>query len=115
MVKKLLLSAIVFVLGQNLLAQRLTPEQYIEQYKEIAVREMKRMGVPAAVTLAQGLHETENGNSVLVKKSNNHFGIKCKSTWTGGGVSHDDDAVGECFRTYKTADESYRDHSNYLR
>ncbi len=65
--------------------------------------------------MAQGLHETENGNSVLVKKSNNHFGIKCKSSWTGGGVSHDDDAPGECFRTYKNADESYRDHSNYLR
>jgi LysM repeat protein len=115
MVKKLLLCAVLFVPYHNLAAQKLTPEQYIEMYKDIAVKEMKRMGVPASVTLAQGLHETENGNSVLVKKSNNHFGIKCKSSWSGGGVSHDDDAPGECFRTYKTADESYRDHSNYLR
>src|SRR5436190_16848703 len=96
-------------------AQKITPEQYIALYKDIAIREMKRMGVPAAITLAQGILETESGNSVLVKKSNNHFGIKCKSSWTAGGVSHDDDAVGECFRTYKTAEESYRDHSNYLR
>jgi LysM repeat protein len=96
-------------------AQTITPEQYIDQYKDIAIREMKRMGVPAAITLAQGLLETENGNSVLVKKSNNHFGIKCKSNWTAEVVSHDDDAVGECFRYYKTAEESYRDHSNFLR
>lgn len=96
-------------------AQTVSPEEYIETYKDLAVREMKRMGVPAAITLAQGLLETESGNSVLLKKSNNHFGIKCKSSWTGGGVSHDDDAIGECFRTYKDAEESYRDHSNFLR
>lgn len=76
---------------------------------------MKRMGIPAAITLAQGILETENGNSVLVKKSNNHFGIKCKSTWTAEGVSHDDDAAGECFRSYKDAESSFRDHSNFLR
>jgi LysM repeat protein len=79
------------------------------------VREMKRMGIPAAISLAQGILETENGNSDLVKKSNNHFGIKCKNTWTAGGVSHDDDAPGECFRMYKNAIDSYRDHSNFLR
>lgn len=76
---------------------------------------MKRMGVPAAITLAQGILESENGNSELVKKSNNHFGIKCKNTWTGETVYHDDDAAGECFRSYKTAEESSRDHSNFLR
>lgn len=96
-------------------AQKLTPEQYIQTHKELAIREMKRMGIPAAITLAQGLLETENGNSDLLKKSNNHFGIKCKSSWTAEGVSHDDDALGECFRTYKDAEGSYRDHSNYLR
>ncbi len=96
-------------------AQNITPEQYIEMYKDIAIREMKRMGVPAAITLAQGILETESGNSVLVKKSNNHFGIKCKSSWTAGGVSHDDDAQGECFRQYANAEDSYRDHSNFLR
>ena len=96
-------------------AQKLSAEKYVEKYKDIAIREMKRMGVPAAITLAQGLLETENGNSDLVKKSNNHFGIKCKSSWTAAGVMHDDDAPGECFRSYKDANESYRDHSNYLR
>lgn len=97
------------------MAQRITAEQYIEQYKDIAISEMKRMGIPAAITLAQGLLETESGNSDLVKRSNNHFGIKCKSTWTGESVKHDDDANGECFRAYKNPDESYRDHSNFLR
>jgi LysM repeat protein len=97
------------------ISQRITKEQYVQLYKDFAIREMKRMGVPASITLAQGILETESGNSELVKKSNNHFGIKCKSSWTGGGVSHDDDALGECFRTYKDAEGSYRDHSNYLR
>ena len=96
-------------------SQYMTVAQYVAQYKDIAVKEMKRMGVPAAISLAQGILETENGNSDLVKKSNNHFGIKCKSTWTAESVSHDDDAPGECFRVYKDADDSYRDHSNFLR
>ena len=76
---------------------------------------MKRTGVPAAITLAQGIHETEAGTSVLVKKSNNHFGIKCKDEWRGQSVSHDDDARGECFRKYSAAEDSYRDHSDFLR
>ena len=109
----LLITSVTF--SQILCAQYITVAQYVAQYKDIAVREMKRMGVPAAISLAQGILETENGNSDLVKKSNNHFGIKCKSTWTAGSVSHDDDARGECFRLYKDADESYRDHSNFLR
>lgn len=96
-------------------SQKITVQQYIDTYKDFAIREMKRMGVPASITLAQGILETEFGNSDLVKKSNNHFGIKCKSSWTAGGVSHDDDAPGECFRTYKDAEGSFRDHSNYLR
>lgn len=103
------------LLANDLFAQDLTPVEYIEKYKDLAIREMKRMGVPAAITLAQGILESESGNSELVKKSNNHFGIKCKSTWTAGGVAHDDDAKGECFRVYKTAEDSYRDHSNFLR
>ena len=112
--KRLLLIAYLFC-AQNIFAQELTVVQYVEKYKELAIREMKRMGVPAAITLAQGILESESGNSVLVKKSNNHFGIKCKTSWTAGGVSHDDDAIGECFRVYKTAEDSYRDHSNFLR
>ncbi|MBA2561534.1 MAG: LysM peptidoglycan-binding domain-containing protein [Chitinophagaceae bacterium] len=110
----LLFLAVLFLL-QTSIAQNITKSEYIEQYKDFAIREMKRMGVPAAITLAQGILETENGNSSLVKKSNNHFGIKCKSTWTSEGVSHDDDAPGECFRKYKHAEDSYRDHSNFLR
>ena len=113
--KKILTALCCFFIIAKLDAQTITPEEYIEKYKDIAIREMKRMGVPAAITLAQGLLETESGNSVLVKKSNNHFGIKCKSTWTANGVTHDDDAKGECFRQYNTADDSYRDHSNFLR
>ena len=109
----ILFTSVCFFINAD--AQKITPEQYVEKYKDFAIREMKRMGVPAAITLAQGLLETENGNSDLVKKSNNHFGIKCKSSWTAAGVTHDDDAPGECFRSYKDANESYRDHSNYLR
>jgi len=113
--KKSILSIVATYFFSICLSQKISKEQYIQTYKDFAIREMKRMGVPAAITLAQGILETESGNSDLVKKSNNHFGIKCKSSWTAGGVSHDDDAIGECFRTYKDAEGSYRDHSNYLR
>jgi LysM repeat protein len=76
---------------------------------------MQRTGVPAAIKLAQGIHETTAGTSDLVLKSNNHFGIKCKNTWSGESVNHDDDLRGECFRKYASAEESYRDHSNFLK
>ncbi len=112
---KIVIAILSLLVQINISAQSLSPEQYIDTYKEMAIREMKRMGVPAAITLAQGLLETENGNSDLVKKSNNHFGIKCKASWTGSSVFHDDDAQGECFRKYNNAEDSYRDHSNYLR
>jgi flagellum-specific peptidoglycan hydrolase FlgJ len=88
---------------------------YIDQYKQLAVDEMLRTGVPAAIKLAQGIHETQAGQSDLVLRSNNHFGIKCKSSWTGAKVYHDDDAAQECFRSYAEAAESYRDHSDFLR
>lgn len=112
---KFLLFLLLFLSSQLLVAQAMTAEQYIAKYKDIAIFEMRRMGVPAAISLAQGLLETENGNSDLLKKSNNHFGIKCKSNWTAQTVNHDDDAPGECFRAYKTAEDSYRDHSDFLR
>ncbi len=95
--------------------QKITVQQYIDTYKDIAIAEMKRAGVPAAITLAQGVLETESGNSDLVKKSNNHFGIKCKAEWTGNTVYHDDDENGECFRKYDSSVHSYRDHSDFLR
>jgi LysM repeat protein len=89
--------------------------EYINTYKALAISEMQRTGIPAAIKLAQGIHETDAGNSVLVRKSNNHFGIKCKSTWTGSKVYHDDDARGECFRSYASPQDSYMDHSNFLK
>jgi hypothetical protein len=75
---------------------------------------MQRTGVPAAITLAQGILESQSGESDLAKRSNNHFGIKCKTEWTGEKVYHDDDARGECFRSYTSAEQSYIDHSNFL-
>jgi LysM repeat protein len=87
---------------------------YVLKYKDIAMQEMQRTGVPAAITLAQGIHETSAGQSVLVTKSNNHFGIKCKAEWNGPSVSHDDDARGECFRKYSSPYDSYKDHSDFL-
>ena len=88
---------------------------YINNYKKLAMDEMERTGVPASITLAQGIHETYAGKSELVLKSNNHFGIKCKDYWTGKKVYHDDDARGECFRKYDDPALSYRDHSDFLK
>ena len=88
---------------------------YINTYRDIAMAEMQRTGVPAAIKLAQGIHETQAGTSELVRKSNNHFGIKCKNTWTGDKVYHDDDARGECFRSYTQPEQSYKDHSDFLK
>ncbi|MBR8538260.1 glucosaminidase domain-containing protein [Carboxylicivirga sediminis] len=90
-----------------------TPE-YIDQYKDLAIKEMKRAGIPASITMAQGILESGSGNSTLARKSNNHFGIKCHSDWKGKRVYHDDDKRGECFRKYKTVYESYIDHSEFL-
>jgi LysM repeat protein len=91
-----------------------TAEQYIATYKDLAISEMKRTGIPASITLAQGLIESGSGNSYLAKNANNHFGIKCKTGWTGRSVSVTDDAPDECFRAYNSAEESYRDHSDFL-
>lgn len=88
---------------------------YVNTYKAIAIAEEQRSGVPAAITLAQGLHESEAGTSELCKASNNHFGIKCRDDWKGPVVYHDDDARHECFRSYACAADSYRDHSDFLR
>ncbi len=88
---------------------------YIEKYADLAVEEMYRSGVPASITLAQGLLESGYGRSELAVKGNNHFGIKCHNTWTGKKMYYDDDRKGECFRVYKTPEESYRDHSDFLR
>lgn len=91
-----------------------TREEYIRKYQLLAIREMHRSGVPASIKLAQACLESANGISELARKSNNHFGIKCKSDWTGGKVYYDDDAKDECFRKYNSIEDSYRDHSNFL-
>lgn len=90
-------------------------EAYINSYKELAIEEMLRTGVPASIKLAQGILESQFGESPLAKNANNHFGIKCKPEWTGEKTYHDDDAKGECFRVYPTAEQSYRDHSDFLK
>lgn len=90
-------------------------EAYINNYKDLAIQEMLRTGVPASIKLAQGILESQFGESTLAKNANNHFGIKCKTEWTGDKIYQDDDARGECFRVYKSAEESYRDHSDFLK
>ena len=91
-----------------------TNETYIEQWQDEAVRQMQKYGIPASITLAQGILESGNGVSGLAQRSNNHFGIKCHSTWTGKRTYHDDDKKGECFRVYDDPKDSYEDHSHFL-
>ncbi len=107
-----LLSFISF--AQDDVKPKLTVEQYIEKYSALAVEEMYRSHIPASITLAQGILESGNGNSRLATQANNHFGIKCKNTWTGQTLFEDDDAPQECFRKYDAAIDSYRDHSDFL-
>ena len=90
-------------------------QKYVEQWAPTAVREMYRSGVPASITLAQGILESRYGLSPLAANGNNHFGIKCHKDWTGKKQFHDDDEKGECFRVYEDAYESFRDHSDFLR
>ena len=112
--KKILFATIIVLLSVLCLAD--TPQKsYIEKYSDLAVEEMYRSGVPASITLAQGLLESGNGLSELAVKGNNHFGIKCHNAWTGSKVYHDDDEKGECFRKYDNPEESFRDHSDFLR
>ncbi|MBR5541614.1 MAG: glucosaminidase domain-containing protein [Bacteroides sp.] len=114
--KKQILSLLLIVCSLSLTAQTRNKqyEAYIKQYRELAVKEMKKYHIPASITLAQGLLESGAGQSMLARKSNNHFGIKCGGDWRGKTVSHDDDARGECFRSYKHPEESYEDHSKFL-
>ena len=89
-------------------------EAYIKKYKKIAIEEMHKYKIPASITLAQGILESSSGRSLLTRKSNNHFGIKCHKGWRGKKVYHDDDAKGECFRKYRDPKKSFRDHSLFL-
>ena len=112
---KLLFSVLTFLLSFSLAAQDLSSEDYINKFHKMAIAEMHEYGIPASITLAQGILESGNGNSVLSVKSRNHFGIKCHKGWTGKKVYHDDDEAQECFRKYKKVADSYRDHSEFLK
>ncbi|RLD73772.1 MAG: N-acetylmuramoyl-L-alanine amidase [Bacteroidetes bacterium] len=93
---------------------RMSTEEYIELYKNIAIKKMKEYGIPASITLAQGILESGSGNSKLARIANNHFGIKCHKDWHGKTFYMDDDEEHECFRKYNKAEDSYRDHSLFL-
>jgi len=90
-------------------------EEYFKKYADLAIKEMKRTGIPASITLAQGSLESSNGNSDLATEANNHFGIKCHKDWDGKKFFKDDDEKNECFRVYKEAYDSYIDHSEFLK
>ena len=114
---KRILIALFLLLGVVCLAagDDTPQERYVKKYSQMAVQEMIRSGVPASITLAQGLLESGSGRSTLATKGNNHFGNKSHSKWTGDTIHADDDRKNECFRKYKSADESFRDHSDFLR
>lgn len=90
-------------------------EMYVLRYRDIAVEEMNRTGIPASIKLAQGILESGGGRSYLVRTGNNHFGVKCPGGWQGGGIRLDDDRKNECFRIYRSCEHSFRDHSDFLK
>lgn len=118
--KRLIVLAIVLsfptaILHAQPAEKKSTPEDYIATYKDDAIREMQLFRVPASITLAQGMLESDNGNSALAVYANNHFGIKCHKEWTGDTYTQDDDTKDECFRKYTCAYDSYVDHSEFLK
>jgi LysM repeat protein len=90
-------------------------QDYVNSFKDVAVAEMKRTGIPASITLAQGIIESDCGHSTLAREANNHFGIKCHDDWTGATMRHNDNKRNECFRKYSRAEESFYDHSDFLK
>lgn len=116
MIRKFLLASAIFAsIGAQAQSYQDRCRAYIQQYQSLAQEEQRRSGVPAAITLGQGILETDAGRSELATEANNHFGIKCKKSWTGATFAHDDDAPQECFRKYGTSTDSYKDHSDYLK
>lgn len=118
MLRKLILTGLLLISigGLSQPAEpRFTRSEYIEKYREAAIQEMLLYGIPASITMAQGILESGDGNSPLARYANNHFGIKCHTSWNGPTFIQDDDEKNECFRKYKSADDSFRDHSLFLK
>lgn len=113
--KRFLTSLFIGFACNSLSAQKQSTSEYIQQYKNIAIREMQQYRIPASIKMAQGILESSSGNSKLAKEARNHFGIKCKKSWNGPTFIQDDDAKDECFRKYETALDSYEDHSQFLK
>jgi len=114
MLNKKHLLLFLFIFSFAFAHAQLTAQKYIELYKDLAIEEMNRTGIPASITLAQALLESSNGNSKLATQAKNHFGIKCHSSWKGKKIYKDDDKKHECFRKYKHVLASYKDHSDFL-
>ncbi len=114
--KLLIISVFTFACIFQVVAnpRKISKEEYISTWSEEAVKQMLAHGIPASITMAQAILESGNGNSELARKGNNHFGIKCHN-WKGKTMKVDDDKKNECFRVYKTAEESYKDHSLFLK
>ncbi|MEA5005712.1 MAG: glucosaminidase domain-containing protein [Rikenellaceae bacterium] len=106
--------SLLLLFNSPLLSQRTSRTEYILKYKDLAIKQMQTHGIPASITLAQACLESADGNATLAKEANNHFGIKCHN-WTGDTFLHDDDTRNECFRKYLTVEQSYQDHSDFLR
>lgn len=117
----LFITALISAVSCRPARQAFTPTQgngnvqaYVDRYKDLAISEMKRTGIPASITLAQGMIESDYGRSTLAREGNNHFGIKCHNDWTGPTIRHHDDRRNECFRKYKRPEDSFYDHSDFL-
>ncbi|MEE2931726.1 MAG: glucosaminidase domain-containing protein [Bacteroidota bacterium] len=114
MSKRISVIIVLFFTFIHAYSQKNKTELYIEKYKDLAIDEMNNYGIPASITLSQGILESGNGESRLALEANNHFGIKCHNEWNGEKIYADDDEKGECFRKYSTVFNSYRDHSIFL-
>jgi hypothetical protein len=115
--RRVILIQVLVILAVNILVAapgKMSRQEYIDKFARLAVQEMIEFHIPASITMAQACLESSDGNSELTRQSNNHFGIKCKNTWTGPSVRHNDDEANECFRKYRNAEESFRDHSGFI-
>ncbi|MDB4088796.1 glucosaminidase domain-containing protein [Flavobacteriales bacterium] len=115
LIKGILCFCIITFLNLSAFSQNQTPQEYITKWKNVAIKQMQLHQIPASITLAQGILESGSGNSKLASLANNHFGIKCHSSWTGETYYQDDDEKDECFRKYKNAMQSFEDHSDFLK